>query len=111
VETESSRRDLEQREAILRATNRQLQESLQRQMDESSAREERMREELKETRNRWQEAIASREALTSEVGNATTPLLRQITSLQESLRVKTDSWQKVCLQGSSPPSLPPPLTK
>jgi hypothetical protein len=70
-----------------------------------------MREELKETRNRWQEAIASREALTSEVGNATTPLLRQITSLQESLRVKTDSWQKVCLQGSSPPSLPPPLTK
>jgi hypothetical protein len=54
-----------------------------------------MREELRETRNRWQEAIASREALTSEVGNATTPLLRQITSLQETLRIKTDSWQKV----------------
>ncbi|CAE7668679.1 LAMB1, partial [Symbiodinium microadriaticum] len=46
-ETESFRRDLEQREAILRATNKQLQE-------------------LNETRRRWQEAITSREALASE---------------------------------------------
>jgi TATA element modulatory factor len=95
TETESFRRDLEQREAILRATNKQLQDSLQRQMNESNMREERMREELTETRRRWQEAITSREALASEVGGATTPLLRQITALQETLRVKTDNWQKV----------------
>jgi len=94
-ESESSRRDLEQREAILRATNKQLQDSLQRQMNEASAREERMREELNETRKRWQEAITSREALASEVGGATTPLLRQITTLQETLRLKSDAWQKV----------------
>lgn len=54
-----------------------------------------MREELNETRRRWQEAITSREALASEVGGATTPLLRQITALQETIRVKTDNWQKV----------------
>ena len=64
-------------------------------MTESATREERMREELKEARNKWQEAIANRESLAAEVGNASTPLLRQITSLQESLRVKTDVWQKV----------------
>ena len=98
-ETESFRRDLEQREAILRATNKQLQDSLQRQMNESSIREERMREELSETRRRWQEAISSREALASELGGAATPLLRQITALQETLRVKTDNWQKVSAPG------------
>ena len=32
METESSRRDIEQREAVLRATNKQLQDSLQRQV-------------------------------------------------------------------------------
>ena len=41
METESSRRDIEQREAVLRATNKQLQDSLQRQMGEASVREER----------------------------------------------------------------------
>lgn len=64
-------------------------------MTESATREERMREELKEARNKWQEAIAHRESLAAELGNVSTPLLRQITSLQESLRVKTDVWQKV----------------
>jgi predicted nucleic acid-binding Zn-ribbon protein len=95
VATESTRRDLEQREAILRATNKQLQDSLQRQMSESVAREERMREELNDTRKRWQEAVSSRESLASEVSGATTPLLRQVSSLQENLRVKSEGWQKV----------------
>ena len=84
VATESTRRELEQREAILRATNKQLQDSLQRQMSEAVSREE-----------RWQEAVSSRESLASEVSGATTPLLRQISSLQESLRVKSEGWQKV----------------
>lgn len=95
VETESTRRDLEHREAILRATNKQLQDSLQRQMQESVGREERMREELADTRKRWQDAITARESLASEMAEATTPLLRQITSTQENLRVKTEHWQKV----------------
>lgn len=95
VATESTRRELEQREAILRATNKQLQDSLQRQMSETVAREERMREELNDTRKRWQEAVSSRESLASEVSGATTPLLRQISSLQENLRVKSEGWQKV----------------
>ena len=95
VATETTRRELEQREAILRATNKQLQDSLQRQMNESVAREERMRNELNDTRQRWQEAVASREALASEVSGMTTPLLRQIATLQENLRVKSEGWQKV----------------
>ena len=83
METESSRRDIEQREAVLRATSKQLQDSLQRQMGEASVREERLREEVGEMRKRWQEAITSRETLASELGSATAPLLRQISSMQE----------------------------
>ena len=95
METESSRRDIEQREAVLRATNKQLQDSLQRQMQESSVREERLRDEVGEMRKRWQEAITSRETLSSELGSATAPLLRQISSMQDTLRMKSESWQAV----------------
>jgi len=95
METESSRRDIEQREAVLRATSQQLQDSLQRQMQEAAHREERLREEVNEMRKRWQEAVSSRESMASELGNATAPLLRQITSLQESIRAKSEHWQGV----------------
>lgn len=95
METESSRRDIEQREAVLRATNKQLQDSLQRQMNEASGREERLRDEVNEMRKRWQEAITSREQMASELGSATAPLLRQISALQDALRGKTESWQTV----------------
>lgn len=40
-EKEMGLRDVEQREAVLRATNKQLQDNLQRSMNESSHREER----------------------------------------------------------------------
>ena len=95
METESSRRDIEQREAVLRATNKQLQDSLQRQMQESSVREERLRDEVGEMRKRWQEAITSRETLSSELGSATAPLLRQISSMQDSVRSKSEAWQAI----------------
>ena len=36
-----------------------------------------------EMRKRWQEAVSSRETLASELGSATAPLLRQISSMQE----------------------------
>eukprot|EP01038_Epipyxis_sp_PR26KG_P007097 gene7097-9683_t len=67
METESSRRDIEQREAVLRATNKQMQDTLQQKMQESNIREERLREEVNEMRKRWQEAISSREAMASEL--------------------------------------------
>lgn len=95
LETETSRREIEQREAVLRATSRQLQESLQGQMKESSSREERLREEIHEMRRKWQEAVSSRESLASELGQATAPLLRQISSLQEALRIKSEQWQNI----------------
>ena len=95
IETESSVRDIATREAVLRATNKQLQDGMQRQMQESSSREERLRDEVNEMRKRWQEAITSREALATEMGCATAPLLRQISALQDSLRVRGESWQSI----------------
>ena len=95
LETETSRREIEQREAVLRATSRQLQESLQSQMKDSSFREERLREEIHEMRRKWQEAVSSRESLASELAQATSPLLRQISSMQETLRIKTEQWQNI----------------
>jgi chromosome segregation ATPase len=64
-------------------------------MQEASTREERLREEVNEARKRWQEAISSRENLASELGSATAPLLRQIASLQEAIRTKSEAWQTV----------------
>ena len=95
IETESSRRDIEQREAVLRATNKQLQDSLQRQMSDSSAREERLRDEVADMRSRWNDAVANRDSLAGELGNAAAPLLRQITSLQDAMRTKSEAWQGI----------------
>ena len=80
---------------MLRATNSQLQDSLQRHMSESSAREERLREELGETRKRWQDAVTSREALSAEMTTSAAPLLQQISSLQDLLRSKSEGWNTV----------------
>ena len=94
-ETDDIKRDVESREAMLRASNAQLQESMQRQMNESTSREERLRDEVGEMRKRWQEAITSREALASEMTSSTQPLLGQISKLQETLRLKGESWHGV----------------
>lgn len=50
---------------------------------------------MQELRRRWQEAVLSREALASELAAASGPLLRQIASLQEQLRQKTEQWTQV----------------
>ena len=88
-------RDVEQREAVLRATNRQLQDNLQRCMEESSGREERLRDEINEMRKRWQDAVTGKENLASELAASTAPLLKQISSLQDTIRSKSDHWQSI----------------
>ena len=90
---EGIKRDAEQREAILRATNEQLQDQLARCAEEASVRDERNRNEIVELRQRWQDAVRAREALSSELISSTTPLLRQITQSQEALRAKTVQFQ------------------
>jgi hypothetical protein len=95
MEIDQFRREVEQREAVSRATSKQLQDSLQRQMQESGVREERLREEAAEMRMRWQDAISSREQMASELSSATAPLLRQISSLQDQIRSKSDHWQSI----------------
>lgn len=92
LETESSRRDVEQREAVLRATSKQLEDSLRQQMQEKNVREEQLRMENQNMQKRWQEAIMGREQLANELSQVTTPLLRQITSLQDQLRIKSDQF-------------------
>jgi len=94
-ETETYRLDSERREAVLQATTKQLEESLNRHMQESAAREERLREETYEMRRKWQEAVSAREALSSEMGNTTAPLLRQVAGLQDVLRQRTEGWQQL----------------
>lgn len=93
--SESQKRDLEQKEAVLRATNKHLQESLQRCMSEASSREESLKEDLRDMRKRWQEAVTHREQLASDVGESTKPLLNQISSLQDSLRQKEKHWHEI----------------
>ena len=51
--------------------------------------------DLNEMRKRWQEAVASRENIAVELTSSTTPLLRQISQLQELLQTKTSSWQNM----------------
>merc|ERR1719487_221544 len=93
--SESQKRDLEQKEAVLRAINKHLQESLQRCMSEASSREESLKEDLRDMRKRWQEAVAHREQLASDVGESTKPLLNQISSLQDALRQKEKHWHEI----------------
>lgn len=92
---EGVKRDAEQREAILRATNEQLQDQLARYSEEASVRDERNRNEIVELRQRWQDAVRARESLSSELISSTTPLLRQITQSQEALRAKTVKFQEL----------------
>jgi myosin heavy subunit len=92
---EAQLRDIEQREAVLRATNKQLQETVQRHTAESAMREDRLREEVTDARKRWQDAISTRESMATEISQATGPLLRQISNLQESMKLKSESWQSI----------------
>lgn len=92
---ESQLRDIEQREAVLRATNKQLQENVQRHAADSALREDRLRDEVADARKRWQDAISTRESMATEISQATGPLLRQISNLQESVKFKSESWQAI----------------
>jgi hypothetical protein len=49
----------------------------------------------REMRKRWQEAVTNRETLSSELGSATAPLMRQISSMQDSMRSKGEAWQVI----------------
>eukprot|EP01031_Cornospumella_fuschlensis_P031995 gene31995-38687_t len=95
METESNKRDIEQREAVLRATSRQLEETLKQAMADHNQREERLRSELNAMQKRWQEAIMAREQLASELTHVTSPLLKQITTLQDQMRVKHEGFMNI----------------
>eukprot|EP00981_Chlorochromonas_danica_P005682 scaffold1172_cov180-Ochromonas_danica.AAC.9 len=95
LETENTRRDIEQREAVLRATSKQLEETLKQQMLESNLREERLRIENQNLQKKWQEAIMGREQLANELSEVTKPFLRQIAALQDQLRIKSDQFLSI----------------
>ncbi len=86
------KQDFEQREAVLTATNKQLQEALTRANFEAGLCEDALRQELSDMRKRWQDAVSRTEGLAADMHESTAPLLRQIKALQEEARVKAGAW-------------------
>ena len=92
MESELTKRDIEQREYYLRATNKQLQETMIALQQEYAIKEDHYRQEINELHRKWQLQIQHRENLANEMTIVTTPLLRQIAQLQEQLRQRTEIW-------------------
>jgi len=92
TQDQESRRELEQREALLQASQRQLQDTLARQQHEASLREESLREELAGMRQRWKDSTQRAEEIAAGVHESTKPLLHQIRALQDESRVKAQAW-------------------
>jgi hypothetical protein len=86
------KQDFQQRESVLQATNKQLQEALTRTTFEAGLREDSLRQELGEMRKRWQDAVSRTEGLAADMHESTAPLLRQIKALQEETRHKAQAW-------------------
>ena len=86
------KQDFQQRESVLQATNKQLQEALTRTNFEAGLREDSLRQELGEMRKRWQDAVSRTEGLAADMHESTAPLLRQIKALQEETRYKAQAW-------------------
>lgn len=84
--------DFEQRESVLTATKKQLQEALTRANFEAGLREDSLRAELGDMRKRWQDAVSRTEGLAADMHESTSPLLRQIKALQEEARGKAGIW-------------------
>lgn len=82
------RRDLVQREAMLQASQRQLQDSLTRYQHEASLREDALRTEVADMRRRWQDATQRSEAIAADVHESTAPLLRQVLTPPERASLK-----------------------
>ena len=91
-ENEEARRELANREALLQANQRQLQDTLTRNAHEASLREDGLRAELADMRRRWQDATQRAEAIAADVHESTAPLLRQIRALQEEGRARAQAW-------------------
>ncbi|CAN0067033.1 unnamed protein product [Phaeothamnion confervicola] len=90
---EAGRRQWQQREALLTATQQQLQDSLSRAMHEAGLREDALKAEVRDMRRRWEDALARGESLRAEAHESTAPLLRQVKALQEELRMRQETAQ------------------
>jgi hypothetical protein len=59
---------------------------------EASIREDALRTEVSELRKRWQDAVRRADALSMDVQNSTSPLLRQLESMERQNRVRATAW-------------------
>jgi len=89
---EEVKRELSVRELLLQATQRQLEDRLTRTEHEASLREDALRQEVADMRRRWQDATQRSEGIAADVHETTSPLLRQIRSLQEEGRARAAAW-------------------
>ncbi|CAM9513184.1 unnamed protein product [Ectocarpus sp. 12 AP-2014] len=89
--TESQLQQWQDRESTLLLEQSQLQETLERVRREADRREDDAKERQEDVRRRWKEAVGRAEALQAEAHESTAPLLRQVRSLQEEMRLRQEA--------------------
>ncbi|CAB1105572.1 unnamed protein product [Ectocarpus sp. CCAP 1310/34] len=89
--TESQLQQWQDRESTLLREQSQLQETLERVRREADRREDDAKDREEDIRRRWKEAVGRAEALQAEAHESTAPLLRQVRSLQEEMRLRQEA--------------------
>ncbi|CAM9494582.1 unnamed protein product [Ectocarpus sp. 4 AP-2014] len=89
--TESELQQWQDRESTLLLEQSQLQETLERVRREADRREDDAKDREEDVRRRWKEAVGRAEALQAEAHESTAPLLRQVRSLQEEMRLRQEA--------------------
>lgn len=84
---------LSSEKAELEQTIRFLHQSLQDLEEESSRREDMTRTEILDLKRKWQDAVGRVDMMGQSVSDATQPLLRQISALQEDQRARQETWR------------------
>lgn len=84
---------LSSEKAELEQTIRFLHQSLQDLEEESSRREDMARAEILDLKRKWQDAVGRVDMMGQSVSDATQPLLRQISALQEDQRARQETWR------------------
>ncbi|TYZ59278.1 hypothetical protein PybrP1_007635 [[Pythium] brassicae (nom. inval.)] len=91
--TSHSHAALSDEKAALEQSLRFLHESLQDLESEAARREESARAEIQDLKRKWQDAVARVDLMGQSVSDATQPLLRQISALQDDQRARQETWK------------------
>ncbi|KAK3725010.1 hypothetical protein QZH41_017493, partial [Actinostola sp. cb2023] len=95
ISLEKARREFQQESEMMALQVTDLQTSLSRTEQQSTRREDNLRQEIKHLQQRLQEGEDRNQELASSVSLATRPLLRQIENLQTTHGGQALTWEKV----------------